>query len=174
MRKVVAEHGLAEGKVVIDVGSYNYNGSYRAMIEADGSRYVGADIMPGPNVDVIVGTPEWNALEGVDAVISGQTLEHVEDVPSLMAQMFRILKDGGLLCVITPSAGPAHDAPKWYRNYSEESLRSYVEAVGFKVLSCVVNPAGDFRDCCCVAKKPEPRAAVKSVRMFAGGTREDI
>jgi len=163
MGKVVWKHELDNGKVVVDVGSYNYNGTYRALIECGGSRYVGADIVPGPNVDVIVGSPEWDALKGADAVISGQTFEHVEDPAALLAQIHGVLKDGGLLCVITPSAGPAHDAPKWYRNYTEEGLRLLIETAGFEMITSKVNPVGEFHDLCCVAKKKVVPAAAYHV-----------
>jgi SAM-dependent methyltransferase len=153
MGKVAWKHGLDAGKVVVDVGSYNYNGTYRHLVEAGGSRYVGADVTPGPNVDVIVGSQEWDALKDIDAVISGQTFEHVEDPAALLGQIHCILKAGGILCVITPSAGPAHDAPKWYRNYTEEGLRLLIETAGFEMIESKVNPIGEFHDLCCVAKK---------------------
>lgn len=158
MRQIVEDYDLADGKVVVDVGSYDYNGTYRPLFP--GSRYIGADIMAGPNVDVIVGSPEWDALGGADAVISGQTFEHVEDDSTLLGQMHSILKPGGLLCVITPSTGPVHDAPKWYRHYTAESLSGIVRDAGFEVLYCTIDPGAEFHDVCCVAKKMERKKAI--------------
>jgi SAM-dependent methyltransferase len=151
MRQIVEDYDLADGKIVVDVGSYDYNGTYRPLFP--GSRYIGADITAGPNVDVIVGSKEWNALRDVDAVISGQTFEHVEDDAGLLEQIQPILKPGGLLCVITPSTGPVHDAPKWYRHYTADSLSGIVRGVGFEVLYCTIDPGAEFHDVCCVARK---------------------
>jgi SAM-dependent methyltransferase len=150
MRKFVEDHGLAEGKVIVDVGSLDMNGTYRGLF--NGSTYIGADIMGGPNVSVLVGSMGWDALKDVDAVISGQTFEHVEDVPMLLKQIHGILKDGGLLCVIAPSSGPIH-SPPWYRIYSKESMTEVIEAAGFAVMSCTIDPGWEFHDCCCIAVK---------------------
>lgn len=150
MRKFVEDHDLAEGKVVVDVGSYDHNGTYRGLFP--GSTYIGADIVGGPNVSVLVGSREWEALKDVDVVISGQTFEHVEDVPTLLKQVHGILKDGGLLCVIAPSSGPVH-SPPWYRIYSAESMTEVVREAGFTVVSCTIDPGWEFHDCCCIAVK---------------------
>lgn|GEM_PF-4122092 len=149
MRKVVNEHGLRSGKTVVDVGSFDVNGTFRALFD---NGYVGSDLRPGPNVDVIVGSPEWDALKGVDAVISGNTLEHVEDPAALLLQVCELLKPGGLLILQAPSDGPLH-SPPWYRNYSEEDLTGLVRGSGFTVLSSEVDPHPEFLICTCVAKK---------------------
>ena len=83
MREFVENCGLREGKRVVDVGSYDVNGTYKGLFAPPkfigDAGYIGADIREGPNVDVIVGSLEWDALRDVDAVISGSTFEHVED-----------------------------------------------------------------------------------------------
>lgn len=150
-RKFVEEHDLAEGKTVVDVGSLDYNGTYRPLFP--GSRYVGADIEQGPNVDVIVGSDDWNALKDVDAVISGNTFEHVENESELLGQIYAILKAGGMLCVSAPSVGPAHPAPKWYRYYTEESMTGLLRDAGFEILSCTTDPHPEFMFVTCVARK---------------------
>lgn len=157
MGRFIAQYGLRENHVVVDVGSYDYNGTYRDLISPPGwfgdNRYVGADIQGGPNVDVIVGSGEWNALHDVDAVISGSTFEHVEDEAKLLGQIYGILKPGGLFCLQAPSAGPPHDFPSWYRHYSIESMSRIVREAGFEVLSCDIDPHEEFRFCTCVARK---------------------
>jgi SAM-dependent methyltransferase len=152
MRYCVATYGFGNG-TVLDFGSYDVNGTYRDLIPG---RYIGVDIIPGPNVDVLLDSPEFREIHDADAVISGQTIEHVADVPAFMAAMFGALKPGGHLVIIAPSEGPPHDYPVWVRNYDEAALREAVEAGGFEVIACTTSQHLPWKLCCCVAKKPVP------------------
>ena len=43
-----------KGKRIIDIGSYNVNGSFRPILESwKPAEYVGVDIAEGPGVDVV-------------------------------------------------------------------------------------------------------------------------
>lgn len=152
MRDFVERFGLRTVRV-LDMGSMDINGNYRGLFP--GGEYVGADIRPGKNVDVIVGTPEWSGLLPFDAVISGQTLEHVADIPKFMADCFCKLKFGGFLCVIAPSAGPRHDAPIWVGHFSKDEMAELVAAAGFDVIEAVTIKAHPFDDTRVIARKAE-------------------
>jgi len=154
MRKFVEENGLAEGKIVLDIGSYDYNGSYRSLFQSPRSRYIGVDIQYGPGVDLLMDSPAWDFLKDVDAVISGQTFEHVENIPYLLMKIAAALKPGGLLCIISPSEGPEHLYPIWRGNFTVEEMTELVEAAGFVVDSCVIDPTPIWCDLCCIAHKP--------------------
>ena len=52
---------------VLDVGSFDVNGTYRDLIP-DAWSYVGLDIRPGPNVDVVVADP-YNWAEAQRAAV---------------------------------------------------------------------------------------------------------
>jgi SAM-dependent methyltransferase len=160
MQDFIEEYGLHDAKVV-DVGSLNLNGTYRGLF-AEGVNYIGVDLIPGDNVDIIVDSPEWFAIKDVDVVICGQTIEHCEDIPKLMDSMFRVLKTGGLLCVIAPSGGPPHNPP-WFGVFGIPRMTELVEGAGFEVIRCDINPEGEFHDCCCVAKKPLTLKVIKKV-----------
>lgn len=170
MKAVVDELELSD-KTVVDMGSYDVNGTYRGLFPSVditmGGQYIGVDIIPGPNVDVIVGSDEWNAIEDVDAVISGQTIEHVADIPAFMAGIFRILKPGGVLCIIAPSEGPGHDYPIWVGNFPEDRMRATVEDAGFEIQSIIVSPELPWKLCRCVALKPNVKPPSKSRKGFS-------
>jgi SAM-dependent methyltransferase len=151
MEEVVEKYDLKEANVV-DVGSYDINGTYKALFTG---KYIGADNSPGPNVDVLMDSDEWKNMENVDAVISGQTIEHVTDVEAWMKELYRILKPGGILCIIAPTEGPPHYYPIWVRNYPEVLLREVIVAGGFEIISSVVNDELPWKLVCCVAKKPK-------------------
>lgn len=150
MQEVVEKYDLS-GLTVVDVGSYDINGTYKALFSG---KYIGVDNVPGPNVDVLTDSDEWKDMTDVDAVISGQTIEHISDVPAFMAEIYRVLKPGGILCIIAPSEGPPHYYPIWVRNYPEALLQEVVIAGGFEILSMTKNEELPWKLVCCVAKKP--------------------
>jgi SAM-dependent methyltransferase len=136
---------------VLDIGSLDINGTYRELVPGLG--YIGVDLVPGKNVDMIMDSEQWLNLKDVDAVISGQTLEHVADIPKLMKSIFDVLKDDGLLCIIVPSQGMKHNYPDWYGNFTAERLSSVVSESGFEVLECTVSDVEPWHDIRCIAWK---------------------
>lgn len=143
-----------KGKIVIDIGSLDINGNYRQLFPK--STYIGVDIVAGANVDVIMDSQEWDDLKDIDMVISGQTLEHVEDISKLMKSIFDVLKPDGIICMIAPSVGPPHDYPSWFGNFSKDRMTKVVSVAGFKILSCTTNNIG-WHDTCCVAIKTKEK-----------------
>lgn len=99
---------------VVDVGSMDVNGSYRSIFDYPGWRYTGLDMAPGPNVDVVLSDIYvWRELidGSVDVVVSGQALEHIEFFWLTFQEIARVLRPGGLACIIAPSRGPEHRYP---------------------------------------------------------------
>jgi hypothetical protein len=111
---------------VLDVGSYNVNGTYKDLFANERYEYVGMDMEPGPNVDVVFKNPYvWSeiATDSYDVVISGQTFEHAEFFWVTMSEMTRVLKKNGLLCIIVPNVLHEHRYPvDCYRFYSDGLL----------------------------------------------------
>lgn len=98
---------------ILDLGSYDVNGSYRHLFANPTWRYIGMDVAEGPNVDVTLRSPyDWpfpNAY--ADLIISGQALEHIEFFWMSWLEMVRVLRTKGLIFLITPSRGPEHLYP---------------------------------------------------------------
>ena len=99
---------------VLDVGSADVNGSYRELFTTESFKYVGLDLADGPNVHIC---PEnaykWKEIEDnvFDIVISGQSFEHIEFFWLTMAEIARVLKPGGLVCIIVPRYAHRHRYP---------------------------------------------------------------
>lgn len=99
---------------VLDVGSYDVNGSYKHLFADAKYLYTGMDIAAGPNVDIVQTNPyDWSAIptESFDVVISGQAFEHIEFFWITMSEMTRVLKKDGLICVIAPNGFKEHRYP---------------------------------------------------------------
>ena len=84
--------------VVVEIGSADINGSYRAIFPSRTFHYVGCDCASGPGVDLVLDDPYRLPLQNAyaDVVISGQMLEHCEFFWLAFGEMLRILKPGGL------------------------------------------------------------------------------
>jgi SAM-dependent methyltransferase len=89
-------------KTVLDVGSLDENGTNRPLTDARGWTYTGIDIREGKNVDQVVQPYSYPFPDGAfDVVISGQAMEHVEDLKLWINECARVLKPGGRLCITT-------------------------------------------------------------------------
>jgi len=141
---------LPDKSIVCDVGSYDVNGSYRAIIEPK-FQYVGIDLKAGPNVDVIMkseydtGLPENHA----DAVISGQCLEHCKNPFKLVAEMFRIVKRGRLVMIVAPFIFNPHRYPVDCWRFLPDGMTVLIETAGAKVINTYINA----KDCWGIGQK---------------------
>lgn len=98
---------------VLDVGSYDVNGTYRPLVESLGWEYTGLDMVEGPNVDIVSPKPYSFPLPGAsfDVVMTGSTMEHVEAIWLWVPELARLLKVGGLLAIVTHWQFPEHRYP---------------------------------------------------------------
>jgi SAM-dependent methyltransferase len=90
---------VREGARVADIGSGDVNGTFRHLFPH--CEYVGLDVEAGPNVDRVITTSDFGE-GGFDVVISGNTMEHVEDLSLWSNECIRLAKPGGYLCIIAP------------------------------------------------------------------------
>lgn len=114
MAQMVSRHLNPEQALsILDIGSYDVNGSYRDLFAQDAWHYSGADLEAGPNVDLVLEDPYRLPFPSgsVDVVVSGQAFEHVEFFWLAWLEMERVLKPGGLILLIAPSRGPEHRHP---------------------------------------------------------------
>ena len=97
---------------VLDVGSLDVNGSYRDLVERRNWTYTGLDIADGRNVDVVAPPYSYPFDDNhFDVVMSGSTMEHVEQVWRWVPELARVLRPGGMLAIVTHWQFPEHRYP---------------------------------------------------------------
>jgi SAM-dependent methyltransferase len=140
---------------IIDIGSFDVNGSYRPLFVNPKWSYTGADRRTGNNVDIVLAKNfEWDELEtaGYDVAISGQTVEHVHDPFKFFIAVRRIVKQEGLFCCISPSRGPLHHPPDYWR-IQPQGIKYLASSSGFEVIDLIHQPKNFWGDICLIAKK---------------------
>ncbi len=129
---------------VLDVGSYDVNGSYKPLFNEPKYRYFGLDLEAGPNVDIVLENPyNWDSIESdsFDIVISGQAFEHIEFFWKTMEEMTRVLKKDGLLCLIAPSGFAEHRYPVDCYRFLSDGMIALARYVGIEPLHVHTNCA---------------------------------
>jgi len=117
-----------KGKRVIEVGSYDMNGSMRPIVQAwQPAEYIGTDIAPGPGVDVICNADDLLQKFGpnrFDVVLSTETIEHVRNWRTVISNLKQLTAPGGILIVTTCMPGHYyHPHPDDFWRYTEQNFR---------------------------------------------------
>ncbi len=170
-----------ERLVILDLGSWDYNGTYRTLFDRTSWRYLGLDLEAGPNVDIVLHDPyRWREIEpgSADVIVSGQTFEHTEFFWLTMGEIARALKIGGLACVIAPSAGDEHRYPVDCWRVYPDGLRALARYAKLDVLEAWTqwedrpqydNESNKWHDSVLIARKPETAASrnwIRWLRLF--------
>lgn len=107
---------------VLEVGSYDVNGSVRQIIAVT----VGTDLRKGRGVDLVCPVEDLpNEFEpgSFDACVSTETLEHCKDWKAFVRVTWDLVKEGGYLVMTMASVNkPRHAYPDDYWRMTKEHL----------------------------------------------------
>ncbi len=156
-------HRAHESLVIVDHGSADVNGTYKHLLTSPTWQYIGCDLDEGPNVDVVLAEPYGPlpfADDSVDVLVSGQVLEHVAFPWVVMTEYARVVRPGGLVCIIVPGSGPEHSYPIDCYRYLPEGLTALAMWGGLSVVDVAQSDdvawgdgSEDWRDTMVVAQK---------------------
>lgn len=122
---------------LLEIGSRARSGnSYRSLFPED-IDYVGMDITPGPNVDLVgdAHTLSKHTDQKFDYIFSISVFEHLLMPWKVAVEMNRVLKPGGLAYIQSHSAYPLHDEPWDFWRYSRDAWRGlFNKHTGFEVI----------------------------------------
>jgi SAM-dependent methyltransferase len=152
---------------VLDVGSmaHELQDTYRPLFDGPGYDYVGLDLEPGSNVDIVPADPyQWAEIpdNSFDAVITGQMLEHNPFFWITLAEITRVTKPGGLVCIIAPSAGFTHRYPLDCWRFYPDAASAMFGYVGLETVEAYVEDRDPnkavstaWADMMAIGRKPE-------------------
>lgn len=121
---------------IIDIGSYDVNGSYKQFFLHPEWKYTGVDLAAGPNVDVVLESPYRLPFDSfsVDVIVSGQAFEHVEYFWCSWLEMVRVLRPGGHIFLLAPSRGPEHRYPQDCWRFYPDAYRALAKYASVELL----------------------------------------
>lgn len=110
---------------VLDVGSQDINGNNRYLFE--NCEYVGIDLGPGKNVDIVSHVKDFEPCYQFDTIISTNAFEHDKYfAESLKAITNRLLKPGGVFIFSAATEGtPEHGTAKEWPGHSPHTNDFY-------------------------------------------------
>lgn len=155
------------GKVVLDVGSLDYQYRLRRAIEKmKPKKYFGLDMYGGQGVDIVCPIEDLMELvkPGIaDVVTSMVVLEHVYSWRSAINSMKDACCRGGHIVICVPSAWPYHGCPYDFWRFTEVSMRKIFSDFTIEHIS-EFPKNGPSRLLYVVAKKPSigPRIFMRS------------
>ena len=126
----VRRTGDKAGKVV-EIGSYDHNGTARSLFAPISSEYVGVDVIKGKGVDFVGNLTDKIVLEKFknkyglfSTVISTETLEHTPPMPILRA-MFSLLDTELSVCRVILTCANTRRAPHGHDGFEVKEGEYY-------------------------------------------------
>jgi hypothetical protein len=146
-----------KGARVLEIGSYDVNGTVRGLF--DRCDYLGIDTRMGPGVDIVADGSTYEDDQPFAVVVTTETLEHAEDPAGIICNAYTLLADGGWLLITAAAPGrgahsidgtaPRADEP--YQNIDPDDLCGWLLTAGFTVVDISHN--ADERDVYAAAQK---------------------
>ena len=103
---------------VVEFGSYQVTPGTIADLRPvfAGKQYAGTDVRSGPGVDRVENLEALTFEDGsVGTAVLLDTLEHVQDPPRAMAEVYRVLKPGGVAVATSVMDLFIHNEPDYWR-----------------------------------------------------------
>ena len=150
---------------ILDLGSMNVNGTYRSILNSKNWEYIGIDMEEGSGVDMVLKKPyQWSEIQSdsIDVLISGQAFEHIEYFWIIILEVFRVLKPGGICCIIAPAGGYEHKYPVDCWRFYPDGFIAIAKFAQLKVIKaetqwdslCFDDGSDQWKDSVLIAQKP--------------------
>jgi SAM-dependent methyltransferase len=147
---------------VVEIGSANFNGSYREIVDLLGCEYIGVDLEPGDGVSIVLDDSYVIPLtdQTYDLVYSGQTFEHAEFFWKTFSEMCRITKKNGLIIAIVPSSGDVHRYPVDCYRFMPDGMQALANHAGVQLLESWTSEFGPWHDAVGIFRNCSPESPI--------------
>lgn len=117
--RAATEHGPTLR--VLDVGCGDK--PYFPYFAGCAASYVGVDVVPGPEVDLVGGAEHLPVADGgFDLVLCTQVLEHVDDPAAAVRELRRVAAPGGRILASTHGVQVYHPSPNDFWRWTHSGL----------------------------------------------------
>lgn len=145
---------------VVDYGGRRVEGhdSYFSLVKHwSDLEYLGVDIVNGDGVDVVMTDPYCCPLpdQSADIIVTGQMFEHCEFFWLTVQDMARLLRPGGYLLAITPSAGAVHRYPVDCWRFYPDAYAALAKWSGLELVDAWHDTRPKWFDQVGILKKPQ-------------------
>jgi SAM-dependent methyltransferase len=122
LAEAVRREALPEAASVLNVGAGGEIGSFLQKL---GVRARSLDVDPRRNPDLVASVEAMQPVgdDSVDAVLCLEVLEHVGNPKAAVAEIWRVLRPGGVLIGSTPFLLGIHDPPNDFYRYTRHGLQ---------------------------------------------------
>lgn len=126
------------GMKVLEIGSREVTGKANPRERFANAQYVGFDLYPGGNVDVVGDAHKLSSYFGgqkFDLIYSSAVLEHFAMPWIVATQIARLLRVGGMTFHETHFSYSSHERPWHFFQFSDMALRTlFSKALGFECI----------------------------------------
>ena len=154
------------GKIVVDIGGKNENGSLREYFESQGMIFICVDMVEHSSVDIVVKPGDKLPFDNgsVDLIVSTSCFEHDPCFWLTFKDMTRIIKPDGFIYINAPTTGVYHNFPGDNWRFYSDAGQSLAYWSGKQVCNEDVFPVevvetfhilGPWYDFVCVWKRSE-------------------
>lgn len=129
--------GNYPGKKILEIGSREVTGKSVARKSFSKASYVGFDIYPGENVDVVGDAHKLSSYfnEKFDIIYSSACFEHFAMPWVVAEEINKLLKVGGYLFIETHFSFSSHERPWHFFQYSDMGLKVlFSPAMGYECI----------------------------------------
>jgi len=134
--------GNKEGMKILEIGSREVTGPSSSRKNFSKANYVGFDIYPGDNVDVVGDAHKLSSYFSIindedkfDLIYSAAVFEHFAMPWVVATEISKMLKIGGLVFVETHFSYTSHERPWHFFQFSDMGLKAlFSPALGFECI----------------------------------------
>lgn len=110
---------------------------YEAILRENATNYIGLDlpVSPDKSHQDVTGDAAYLPLKSgsFDTVLAFELMEHLPDPNRFLAEVARVLRNGGALILSVPFMHPLHEEPRDFFRFTPYGLRILLERQGFSI-----------------------------------------